>query len=85
MWNRNRARATTFIALLLIQIITPLAMINVNASPQTNITTNVDLNLLSDIGINPSGEVENGWIESSQALSQIDLHYRNANVIPIEN
>ena len=85
MWNRNRARATTFIALLLIQIITPLAMTNVSATPQTNITTNVDLNLLNDIGINPSGDVENGWFEPSQALSQINLQYRNANVIPLDN
>ena len=85
MWTRNRARASTFIALLLLQIITPMGMTNVSASPQTDISTNVDLNLLNDIGINPTGEIENGWIEPSQALSQIHLHYRNANVIPIGN
>ncbi|MDG1551183.1 MAG: S8 family serine peptidase, partial [Candidatus Poseidoniaceae archaeon] len=85
MWNRNRVRASTFIALLLVQIITPLAMINVSASPQTNITTNVDLDLLSEIGIHPSGDVENGWIEPSKALSQINLLYRNANVIPLDS
>ena len=84
MWTRNRARASTFIALLLLQIITPMGMTNVSASPQTDISTNVDLNLLNDIGINPTGEIENGWIEPSQALSQIHLHYRNANVIPIQ-
>ncbi|MDP6334231.1 MAG: hypothetical protein QF479_06310 [Candidatus Poseidoniaceae archaeon] len=77
MWNRNRIRASGFIALLLLQIMTPFGMINASASPQTDISTNVDLNLLSDIGIHPSGDVENGWIESSQALSQINLQFRN--------
>ena len=85
MWNRNRIRASGFIALLLLQIMTPFGMINASASPQTDISTNVDLNLLSDIGIHPSGDVENGWIESSQALSQINLQFRNANVIPLDN
>jgi hypothetical protein len=85
MWNRNRVRASAFITLLLVQIITPLAMINVSASPQTNITTNVDLDLLTEIGIHPSGDVENGWIEPSKALSQINLLYRNANVIPLDS
>ena len=83
MWTRNRARASIFIALLLLQLFTPMGMSNVSASPQTDISTNIDLNLLNEIGINPSGEIENGWIEPSHALSQIDLHYRDANVIPI--
>ena len=83
MWTSNRARASIFITLLLLQLFTPMSMSNVSASPQTDISTNIDLNLLNEIGINPSGEIENGWIEPSQALSQIDLHYRDANVIPI--
>ena len=85
MWTAGRTRASTFIVLLLLQIISPFGMVNASATPQTDISTNVDLNLLNDIGINPTGEIKNGWIEPSQAVSQIDLHYRDANVIAIEN
>ena len=85
MWTKRCVRASIFIALLLLQIITPLGMVNVSASPQTDISTNVDLVLLNDIGINPSGDIKNGWIEPSQSISQIDLHFRDANVIALEN
>ena len=73
MWTARRTRASTFIVLLLLQIISPFGMENASATPQTDISTNVDLNLLNNIGINPTGEIKNGWVEPSQALSQIDL------------
>ena len=67
--------------LLLVQTTAPLA--GALASPPINseIVTNADLSTLELVGVSPSGLPENGWIADEFAVGQVNLLYRDANLL----
>ena len=67
--------------LLLVQTIAPLAGALISPPIETEIVTNADLSTLELVGISPSGMPENGWIADEFAAGQVNLLYRDANLL----
>ncbi|MDG1546412.1 MAG: hypothetical protein P8Q55_03380, partial [Candidatus Poseidoniaceae archaeon] len=67
--------------LLLVQTIAPLAGALISPPIETEIVTNADLTTLELVGVSPSGMPENGWIVDEFAAGQVNLLYRDANLL----
>jgi len=71
--------------LLLIQITAPLASSLVSPPLNSEIVTNADLTSLNALGITPSGLVEDGWFADEFAAGQVNLLYRDANLLSVDD
>ncbi len=69
------------LVLLLIQTTTPLAGALVSHPFNSEIETNADLSTLELVGVSPSGLAENGWFADEFAAGQVNLLYRDANLL----
>lgn len=67
--------------LLLVQVMTPLASSMQSSPIPIEIETNADLATLELVGISPSGIAENGWFSDDLAVGQVNLLYRDANLL----
>lgn len=85
MSKQRQLRATVFSALLLIQIIAPISYASSPDLPEFEMDTDVDLELLASLGLTPSTEVKNGWFEASEDTGAIELLYRSASVVPLQD
>jgi hypothetical protein len=70
---------------MLIQILAPISYASSSDLPEFELDTEVDLQLLASIGLSPSTDIEQGWFESSEESDSIELLYRSASVVPIQN
>lgn len=81
--HRHRS-ALLFSALMLIQVLAPVTFIGSAETPSHSVDTTVDLDLLSTVDLQPSGDLANGWFDPSEGAGAIDLIYRDASVIPVQ-
>jgi hypothetical protein len=73
------------LVILLIQTTAPLAGALVSPPLNSEVVTNADLSSLNTLGINPSGLVENGWVADEFASGQVNLLYRDANLLSVDD
>ena len=85
MTNTRRVRAVTFSALMLIQVLAPITYAAPSLAPESEVNTDVDLDLLSSIGLVPSYEAANGWFEADEGVGEINLLYRDMSVVAVED
>ena len=85
MTTKRSMRAITFSALMLIQVLAPITYAAPSPTPTVVIDTEVDLALLSGIGLAPSAEAAHGWFDSSDGVGEIGLLYRDASVVAVED
>ena len=71
--------------LLLIQTTAPLASALVSPPLNSEIVTSADLTSLNMLGVAPSGLAENGWVADEFASGQVNLLYRDANLLSVED
>ena len=84
--RKNRiAQAITFSALMLIQILAPITYAAPSLGPDLAIDTDVDLDLLSAIGLSPSQEAAHGWFNPTDGVGEINLLYRDAGVTAVDD
>ena len=79
--QRQRHRTSfVFIALLLVQVLSPLAFAQ---APEDGITNETDasLDLLQQLNIAPSLQAQHGWLNADQAASTTHLLYRDIALI----
>ena len=80
-----RVRAIIFSALMLIQVLAPITYAAPSLEAEMAIETEVDLDLLSAIGLAPSGDMANGWFNPTDGIGEINLLYRDMGVIAVED
>ena len=80
----TQARVSTFlVCLMLAQLAAPLA--TSQTLPAIDVNTDADLDLLAQVGIQPSKEHAQGWYDPAEGLGTIDLLYRQATITPLED
>ena len=85
MTTTPRVRAIIFSALMLIQVLAPITYAAPPLEAEMAIETEVDLDLLSAIGLAPSGDMANGWFNPTDGIGEINLLYRDMGVIAVED
>ena len=85
MTNTRRVRAVTFSALMLIQVLAPITYAAPSLAPESDVNTDVDLDLLSAIGLAPSFDTANGWFDADEGVGEINLLYRDMSVVAVED
>ena len=85
MTTTPRVRAIIFSALMLIQVLAPITYAAPSLEAEMAIETEVDLDLLSAIGLAPSGDMANGWFNPTDGIGEINLLYRDMGVIAVED
>ena len=83
MTQNRRRHALMFSALMIIQVLAPITFIGGAESPDVGVESTVDLDLFSTVNLHPNGDVIHGWFDPSEGAGSIDLLYRDASVIPI--
>jgi hypothetical protein len=84
MTQHRRRSALLFSALMLIQVLAPVTFIGSAETPGHSVDTTVDLDLLSTVDLHPSGDLAHGWFDPSEGAGTINLIYRDASVIPVQ-
>jgi hypothetical protein len=69
---------------MLIQVLAPVTFIGSAETPGHSVDTTVDLDLLSTVDLHPSGDLAHGWFDPSEGAGTINLIYRDASVIPVQ-
>ncbi len=80
MQTSSRRASTCLVALMVLQVLAPMAW----ASPsQSDISVDTEANLerLQQLGISPSADAAHGWLDSSQAVGQTHLRYRDLQLV----
>ena len=85
MTTTLRMRAIIFSALMLIQVIAPITYAVPSSGPDVIIETEVDLDLLSTVGLAPSPDIAHGWFNPADGVGQINLLYRDMGVVALED
>ena len=78
-------RAITFAALMLLQVLAPITYAAPSSGPEISLDTEQDLDLLNQIGLSPSQSPSNGWFHPDQGAGELNLLYRNAGVVALED
>ena len=82
--TRRAAHALFFSALMLVQITAPLAAATPTNGPERVLDTDVDFTLLNAFGMQPSGDLAEGWFVPTEA-GQVNLAHRtSALVAPLD-
>ena len=84
MRDRRVPLSGLMMVLFLTQLLLPVVSA-FSANPPVEIETSNDLELLHRWGMEPSGELENGWYNPSQGAGTIDLLHRQATLTPTSN
>ena len=85
MRSRNSKTSLLILAIFLIQILAPTISADGPNQPKVVVQNNEHYSLMEEIGVIPNGELASGWFESELAAGQINLLYRQASVVAIEN
>ena len=72
------------VAIMLTQLIAPFASSN-SSQPRIVIETDAELDLLSQLGINPTKSHAEGWYNVEEGVGTIGLLYRDATVTSVED
>ena len=84
MQTQRRRTSVVFFALLLVQVLSPLAFVQADSSTQEP-NTNAALDLLQQVGVSPTTTAEYGWASSDEASGETALRYRDVQLIsPLE-
>ena len=81
----RRMRVSFFlVTIMLTQLIAPLASSN-SSQPGIIVDTDAELDILSQLGINPTKSHAEGWYNAEEGVGTIGLLYRDATVTPVED
>ena len=81
----RRMRVSFFlVTIMLTQLIAPLASSN-SSQPGIIVDTDAELDILSQLGINPTKSHAEGWYNAEEGAGTIGLLYRDATVTPVED
>ena len=81
----RRMRVSFFlVTIMLTQLIAPLASSN-SSQPGIIIDTDAELDILSQLGINPTKSHAEGWYNAEEGVGTIGLLYRDATVTAVED
>ena len=84
MTQNRRRHAVMFSALMIIQVLAPATFVGAAESPEIGVESTVDFDLFSTVDLHPNGDVIHGWFDSSEGAGAVDLLYRDASVVPID-
>ena len=74
------ARALLFSALMLIQVLAPLATATPQQGPERVLDTDLDPVLLDAFGVKPQGDLAEGWFAPTEA-GRVDLAHRTSALV----
>lgn len=81
----RRMRVSFFlVTIMLTQLIAPLASSD-SSQPGIIVDTDAELDILSQLGINPTKSHAEGWYNAEEGVGTIGLLYRDATVTPVED
>ncbi len=82
----QRIRVSFFlVSIMLVQLMAPLTSAKSNIQPEIIIDTNAELDMFSQLGINPTKAHAEGWYDAEDGIGTIDLLYRDATVTSVED
>mgnify|MGYP006082891219 FL=1 len=84
MTQNRRRHAVMFSALMIIQVLAPITFIGAAESPDIGVESTVDFDLFSTVDLHPNGDIIHGWFDASEGAGSVDLLYRDASVVPID-
>ena len=85
MKTKRRMRAIAFSALMLIQVLAPITYAASPSGPEVIVETDIDLELLSAVGLNPSRDMANGWFNPDEGVGEINLLFRDMGVVGVND
>ncbi|MGB1679536.1 MAG: S8 family serine peptidase, partial [Poseidonia sp.] len=80
MQSHRRRTSIVFFALLLVQVLSPLAFVQAEQSTY-NTETDAELEMLQQVGISASPDAEHGWLSSDEASGLAALRYRDVQLV----
>ena len=81
----QRIRVSFFlVSIMLVQLMAPLTSSS-STQPEIVIETNAELDILSQLGINPTKAHAEGWYDAEDGAGTIGLLYRDATVTHVED
>ena len=85
MSQSRSIQAITFSALMLIQVLAPITYAAPSSEPNVIIETHVDVELFTQIGLSPTGEIAKGWFSPEDGVGELNLLHRDAGVVAMED
>ena len=80
MQSHRRRTSIVFFALLLVQVLSPLAFVQAEQSTYDT-ETDAELEMLQQVGVSPSPDAEHGWLSSDEASGLAALRYRDVQLV----
>ena len=85
MTQSKSMRAIVFSALMLIQVLAPITYAAPSSGPDIVIETELDLDLLSTIGLTPTADIAHGWFNPDDGIGEINMLSRDIAVVAIDD
>ncbi|MCH1617079.1 MAG: S8 family serine peptidase, partial [Candidatus Poseidonia sp.] len=81
MQTQRRRTSILFFALLLVQVLSPLAFVQAEQR-QYQPDSDAALELLQQVGVSPTPTAEHGWMSADEASGATALRYRDVQLVP---
>ena len=78
----RQVRVSVFLTILMMtQVMLPLAAANSSSNEQLEVDTNANLDLISQLGVNPLADAKHGWLPTDSGADISQLQYRDLTLL----